>query len=137
MREGFRCFQKAQVDVLVRELDCSRQTRELNAAGAMARGHFRKHSIAHQIARYYHKGRMQTISLKLPEDLLADLNREAKARRVTKSVVVRESLEKALRGRSRRGIASCYDLARDLAGRVKGLPRDLATNPNYMEGFGE
>jgi hypothetical protein len=29
-----------------------------------------------------------------------------------------------------------YDLARDLAGSVKGLPRDLATNPKYLEGFG-
>jgi hypothetical protein len=28
------------------------------------------------------------------------------------------------------------DQARDLAGSVKGLPRDLATNPKYLEGFG-
>jgi len=68
---------------------------------------------------------------------VADLQREAKARRVTKSALVRESIEAALRRRSRRGAASCYDLARDLAGTVKGLPRDLASNPKYMEGFGE
>jgi len=80
---------------------------------------------------------MQTISLKLPEDLLADLKREAKARRVSTSALVRESVEAALRNRSRRGAASCYDLARDLAGSVTGLPRDLASNPKYMEGFGE
>jgi len=80
---------------------------------------------------------MQTISLKLPEDLLADLEREAKARRVSKSALVREGVETVLRHRSRRGAPSCYDLARDLAGSVKGLPRDLATNPKYMEGFGE
>lgn len=80
---------------------------------------------------------MQTISLKLPEDLLAELNREAKARRVTKSALVRESVEAALRHRSQRGAASCYDLAQDLAGSIKGLPRDLASNPKYMEGFGE
>ena len=80
---------------------------------------------------------MQTISLKLPEDLLADLEREAKARRVSKSALVRESVEAALRHRSGRGAASCYDLARDLAGSVKRLPRDLASNPKYMEGFGE
>jgi len=70
---------------------------------------------------------MQTISLKLPDDLLADLEREAKARRVTKSVLLRESLETALRRRPRRG-PSCYDLARDLSGAVKGLARDFATN---------
>ena len=80
---------------------------------------------------------MRTISLKLPEDLLADLEREAKARRVSKSALVRESVEQALRHQSRRGVASCYDLARDLAGTVKGLPRDLATNPKYLKGFGE
>lgn len=80
---------------------------------------------------------MRTISLKLPDDLLAELEREAETRRITKSVLVRESLEAALRGRPSRGAASCYDLARDLAGTVKGLPRDLAHNPKYMEGFGE
>jgi len=80
---------------------------------------------------------MQTISLKLPDDLLADLKREAKARRISKSALVRESLEAALRRRPRPSPASCYDLARDLAGTIKGLPRDLASNPKYMEGFGE
>jgi predicted transcriptional regulator len=80
---------------------------------------------------------MQTISLKLPDDLLAELEREAKARRVTKSSLVRESLEAALRRKPGRRSASCYDLACDLAGSLKGLPRDLASNPQYMEGFGE
>ncbi len=79
---------------------------------------------------------MQTISLKLPDDLLAELEREARSRRITKSELVREGLEVALRGRPPRA-ASCYDLARDLAGTVKGLPRDLAHNPKYMEDFGE
>jgi hypothetical protein len=27
-------------------------------------------------------------------------------------------------------------LAQDLAGAVKGLPKDLADNPKYMDGFG-
>jgi hypothetical protein len=79
---------------------------------------------------------MQTISLKLPDDLLAQLNTEAKARRVTKSQIVRESLEAQLIKPARTKNVSCYDLARDLAGSVKGLPEDLADNPEYMEGFG-
>jgi len=79
---------------------------------------------------------MRTISLKLPDDLLTQLEGEAKARRVTKSSVVRESLEKALRKQTSRGGASCYDLAHDLAGKLKGLPKDLADNPKYMEDFG-
>jgi predicted transcriptional regulator len=80
---------------------------------------------------------MRTISLKLPEDLLDELTSAAKARRVTKSQVVRDSLEMALRRQSVAADISCYDLARDLAGAVKGLPKDLAANPKYMEGFGE
>ena len=80
---------------------------------------------------------MQTISLKLPDDLLAELESEAKARRVTKSQLVRESLEHSLRRTPSRGPRTCYEMARDLAGSIKGLPKDLATNPEYMEGFGE
>jgi predicted transcriptional regulator len=80
---------------------------------------------------------MRTISVKLPDELLAQLGRAAKARRVTKSQVVRESLEKGLHEQRAPGAVSCYDLARDLAGTVKGLPEDLADNPKYMEGFGQ
>jgi predicted DNA-binding protein len=80
---------------------------------------------------------MRTISLKLPDELLAQLDRKAKARRVTKSRLVRESLEKALHERPPAGAVSCYDLARDLAGTIKGLPKDLADNPKYMDGFGQ
>ena len=92
--------------------------------------------IAQQIGAYYAMI-MQTISLRLPDDLLAQIASEAKARRVTKSSLIRESLEKALRPQSRVGAPSCYVLARDLAGAVKGLPEDLAQNSKYMEGFGQ
>jgi len=91
--------------------------------------------IARRIAAYYPE-MMRTISLKLPDGLLAQLDSEAKARRVTKSQLVRESLEIALRKQSPADAVSCHDLARDLAGAVKGLPEDLADNPEYLEGFG-
>lgn len=80
---------------------------------------------------------MRTISLRLPDDLLVQLDHQAKARRVTKSRLVRESIEEVLRKPSAPSAVSCYDLARDLAGTVKGLPEDLADNPKYMRGFGE
>ncbi len=57
--------------------------------------------------------------------------------RVTKSFLVREGLEKVLGEQPETGAISCFDLARDLAGSVKGLPRDLARNPKYMDGFGK
>ena len=56
---------------------------------------------------------------------------------MTKSWLVRESLEKALCKPSPGDAVSCYDLARDLAGTVKGLPKDLAENTKYMQGFGQ
>jgi len=74
--------------------------------------------------------------VKLPDELLYQLAREAKARRVTKSSLGRESLEKGLREQPSAGEVSCYDLARDLADTVRGLPKDLADNKKYMEGFG-
>jgi hypothetical protein len=79
---------------------------------------------------------MRTISLKLPDDLLADLANNAKVRRVTKSQLVRESLELALRSKPAADEISCYDAASDLAGIVKGLPEDLADDLKYLEGFG-
>jgi len=33
--------------------------------------------------------------------------------------------------------ASCFDLAQDLAGSLKRLPRDLARDAKSMDGFGE
>jgi hypothetical protein len=93
------------------------------------------YGIARQNGTYYLKI-MRTISVKLPDELLAQLASEAKARRVTKSSLVRESLAKGLHEEPPTGAGSCYDLARDLAGSVKGLPKDLAGNPKYMEGFG-
>ena len=80
---------------------------------------------------------MRTISLKLPDDLLLRLESQAKARRVTKSSLVRESLEKALRRPPSVEAVSCYDLACDLASTVKGLPTDLADEPKYMDDFGK
>ena len=93
-------------------------------------------SIARQNSAYY-SVIMRTISVKLPDALLAQLARAAKARRVTKSWLVRKSLEMGLYEQPSAGAVSCYDLARDLAGTVKGLPKDLADNPKYMEGFGQ
>jgi len=80
---------------------------------------------------------MTTISLKLPDRLLERLEKESAARGTTKSSLVRECLEKVLDARPADGKATCYDLASDLAGSLKGLPRDLATNSKHMEDFGQ
>lgn len=79
---------------------------------------------------------MRTISLKLPEDLLTDLADEARVRKVTKSSLVREGLALLLYPKVS-DVQCCYEVAHELAGAVKGLPKDLADNPKYMDGFGQ
>jgi predicted DNA-binding protein len=78
---------------------------------------------------------MKTISLKLPETLDGQLEAEAKRRQTTKSAVVREVMAEYLSGAKPRKELTCYDLARDLCGSMRG-PKDASTNPKYMEGFG-
>jgi hypothetical protein len=80
---------------------------------------------------------MQIISLTPPDALWRQLESEARLRRVTKSHLVRASLEKALGNGKEGARLSCYDLARDLAGKLKGLPKDLATNPAHLKGLGQ
>lgn len=76
---------------------------------------------------------MTTISLKLPESLLRELEQEAAARGVPKSAVIRDSLEQALRkGRKTKKKASCLDLMGDWVGHFKG-PSDASTNPRYLQ----
>ncbi len=79
---------------------------------------------------------MTTISLKVPESLDSRLAEEAQRRRTSKSALVRECVEKVLLAPRTGRAASCLDLARDLAGCLKG-PRDIATNPKYLEDFGQ
>ncbi len=78
---------------------------------------------------------MQTLSVKLPDELHALLAQEAKARRVAKSQVLHESIEQTLRPLGAE--PSCYDLSHYLIGTIHGLPADLAENPKYMEDFGQ
>ena len=84
-------------------------------------------------------------------DVAAALHRAARRARTlaaqtgTPLVIVRDGRIEKLwpataksRPAPKRGKASsCYDLAKDLIGSVKGLPGDIATNPKSMEGFGE
>ena len=80
---------------------------------------------------------MPTVSLKLPDSLLAWLEKESRLRGTNKSTLIRAALERELSVQKTTNKPSCYDLARDLAGSIKGLPKDIATNPKYMEGFGK
>ena len=79
---------------------------------------------------------MVTITMKLPETLAARLEQEAKRLNTTKSQFVRECVERALAGSPSGSSPSFHDLAQDKCGCLRG-PRDLATNPRYLEGYGQ
>ncbi len=79
---------------------------------------------------------MKSISLKLPDPLHAQLERLSQERGAAKSDVIRDALEAYFSGAKNGTRVSCLDLASDLAGVIDG-PSDLATNPKYMQGFGE
>ena len=78
---------------------------------------------------------MKTITVRLPEPLVADIEAESRGRRISKSDVVRERLQLAPR-RGRRRMAA-FDAIADLIGSVDGLPSDLSTRKRaYLRATG-
>ena len=77
---------------------------------------------------------MDTISVKLPAEMRRKLAAEANRRNVTQSVIVRESIERALADLPTQGRpTSCADLVEDLVGSLRSGRNDLATNKNLLE----
>lgn len=78
---------------------------------------------------------MKTLTVRLPEPLVADIEEESRGRKISKSDVVRERLELAPRKRRRR--AALLNAIADLIGSVDGLPADLsARKKDYLRSTG-
>jgi len=80
---------------------------------------------------------MKTLTVRLPEPLVADIEAESRGRKISKSDVVRERLESA-RGRRRR--TASLDAIADLIGSVEGLPTDLSARKKELlraSGYGQ
>ena len=76
---------------------------------------------------------MKSLTVRLPEPLVADIEAESRGRKISKSDVVRERLERAPR---QRRTASLTAIA-DLIGSVDGLPSDLtARKKEYLHATG-
>lgn len=82
-------------------------------------------------------GAMSSITIKLPDELKKKLQARARASGKSCSALVRHSIEKELIASSNGKKPSLLDLFGDLAGKGDSGVTDLATNPKYMEGFGE
>jgi len=80
---------------------------------------------------------VKTLTVRLPEPLVADIEAESRGRKISKSDVVRERLERP--ARQRRRTASLNAIA-DLIGSVDGLPADLTTRKKeylHATGYGQ
>lgn len=83
---------------------------------------------------------MAVISLKLTEDLDAQLTAQAQHRRLSKSELVRRALTAFLQASEQGGGGpqpqSAADLLADLVGCCEDGPADLSSNPAHLSDFG-
>jgi hypothetical protein len=79
---------------------------------------------------------MTTITCKIPRQLDALLAAEARKKRVSKSEIVRQAIQERVKRRGGKPAPRAIDLVRHIAGTVKGGPRDLSSNPKYLEDLG-
>jgi len=67
---------------------------------------------------------MKTLTIRLPDPLVAEIDAESRKRRISKSDVVRERLQQ--RNKTGRRRSKTLDAISDLIGSVDGLPSDLS-----------
>lgn len=78
---------------------------------------------------------MKKLTVRLPEELLADVEAESCARGVSKSEVVRDRLQ--ARSKASRGKQNALAAIADLIGSVAGLPPDLSSRrKDYLSATG-
>ena len=78
---------------------------------------------------------MKTLTVRLPEPLVADIEAESRGRKISKSDVVRERLQLVTGSKRRRPAA--LDAIADLIGSVDGIPADLsAQKRRYLRSTG-
>jgi Arc/MetJ-type ribon-helix-helix transcriptional regulator len=77
---------------------------------------------------------VKTLTVRLPEALVAQIDAESRQRRISRSDVVRERLRAPRTGRRE---SAALDGILDLIGSVDGLPADLsARKKHYLKGTG-
>ena len=78
---------------------------------------------------------MQSLTVRLPEPLVAEIEMESRGRGCSKSDIVRERLQRATRPSGNQSTA--MDAIADLIGSVDGLPPDLsARKKRYLKATG-
>ena len=78
---------------------------------------------------------MKTLTVRLPEPLVTEIEAESRGRKCSKSDVVRERLQRAARPKGRQ--STPLNAIADLIGSVDGLPADLSTRKKrYLKATG-
>jgi Arc/MetJ-type ribon-helix-helix transcriptional regulator len=78
---------------------------------------------------------MKTLTVRLPEVVVAQIEAESRRRKLSKSDVVRERLTVAERSRRRK--PALLDAIADVVGSIDGLPRDLSARAKkYLKSTG-
>ena len=78
---------------------------------------------------------MKTLTVRLPEALVAQIETESRRRKLSKSDVVRERLTRP--EKSRRRDPALLDAIADVVGSIDGLPRDLSAHAKkYLKSTG-
>lgn len=80
---------------------------------------------------------MKSLTVRLPESLVAQIETESRARKLSKSDVVRDRLARA--GPADKELPASYLAIADLIGSVEGLPPDLSSRTKHylkVTGYG-
>ena len=75
---------------------------------------------------------MKTLTVKLPDPVFAEIAGAAKARKISKSDIVRERLT-----RSGASESSLWSRMEDLVIQRDSLPKDLSSNKAYLKNYGK
>lgn len=86
-----------------------------------------------QLPDLYYRSRMKTLTIKVPEELLAWIETEARRTHQPKSGLVRDILQR----HRQHQMQSALDLAADLCGSADSGLGILARNKQYLKGFGK
>ena len=78
---------------------------------------------------------MKTLTVRLPEPLVAEIESESRGRKCSKSDIVRARLQRGARAARRQ--STPLDAIADLIGSVEGLPADLSMRKkHYLKATG-
>jgi metal-responsive CopG/Arc/MetJ family transcriptional regulator len=81
---------------------------------------------------------MNVLTVKISKDLEREVTEAAQRLRISKSELARRAMVQYVARRDvSRKLRSAAEFAGNLLGSIHGTPPDLASNPNYLSGYGQ